>query len=234
MAGQRIIRSLVLGITFIGIASTPFFASEGKQPRAASTGQDSPIKDPLILEGWSSLRSHQEPFQLPNGEMISGQVLADFIVNNQIPVVWGSEDICGGSSCSIMYCSPDGDCTYENGQPGIEPIYINPAVQTQGVGKMARLTQELAHESFHRMQYFGLKSDSQLEEYWAFYVGAQMVQTDWPNFDGVDPQNPGQLENWFKTYGLNGYLKLPPYPGDAVSIPQVEEDGQTFSGSRGE
>jgi hypothetical protein len=234
MASKQIIRSLIVGLAFVGIASTPFLSPMGKQAQAASTVQDTPIQDPLIQEGLNSLRSHQEPIQLPNGELINGQVLAEFIFGNQIPVVWGSEDICGGGSCSIMYCGLNGNCSYENGRPGIDPIYINLAVQTQVVGKMSRLTQELAHEAFHRMQYFGLGSDSLLEEYWAFYVGAQMVQADWPNFNGVDPQNPEQLLKWFKIHGLNGYFKLPPYPGDAVSISQIEEGGQTFADSREE
>jgi hypothetical protein len=233
MAGKFIIRSLALGITLLSIASGPFFSSEWKRTRPASSEQGSPIQDPFLQEGWNNLRSHQELIQLPNGDVISGQVLADFILNNQIPVVWGSQDICGGGSCSIMYCGPEGNCSYENGQPGIEPIYINPSVQTQGVGRMARLTQELGHETFHRMQYFGLKSDSQLEEYWAFYVGAQIVQADWPKFDGVDPQDPEQLQMWFKIHALNGYLDLPLYPGDPAPSFQKIEGNLTLINTQG-
>jgi hypothetical protein len=233
MAGKHIIRSLVVGLTFIGIASAPFLSPAGKQAQAASTEQGTPIQDPLIQEGWNNLRSRQEPIQLPNGDVINGQLLADFIFTNQIPVVWGSEDICRGSSCSILYCYSDGNCSYENGQSGVAPIYLNPAIHTQGVGKMARLTQELAHEAFHRMQYFGLKSDSLLEEYWAFYVGAQMVQADWPNFDGVDPQNPEQLRRWFKNHALNGYLKLPLYPGDSAPDLQKTNTNQAFISTQG-
>jgi hypothetical protein len=233
MANKRIIQGLVMGITLIGIASVPFLSGKGRQVLAVSTQQDLPVQDPLIQEGLNNLYGHQEPIRLPNGGAITGKALAEFIVSNQIPVVWGREDICGGGSCSIMYCGSDDNCSYENGQSGVAPIYLNPAIHTQGVGKMARLTQELAHEAFHRMQYFGLKSDSLLEEYWAFYVGAQMVQADWPNFDGVDPQNPEQLRRWFKNHALNGYLKLPLYPGDSAPDLQKTDADQALISTQG-
>ncbi len=75
-----------------------------------------------------------------------------------------------------MYCSSDGDCSYEDGQPGIDPIYINPSIKEQGSGMIDRLASELAHEAFHRMRYFGNAKISQLEEYWAFYIGAQTAR----------------------------------------------------------
>lgn len=233
MAGKHIIRSLVVGLTFIGIASAPFLSPAGKQAQAASTEQGTPIQDPLIQEGWNNLRSRQEPIRLPNGDVINGQLLADFIITNQIPVVWGSEDICGSSSCSFLYCYSDGSCSYENGQPGVEPIYINPAVRYQDVGQMLRLAKEIAHEAFHRMQYFGQVNDSRLEEYWAFYVGAQVVRDDWPNFDRVDPQNPGQLQSWFKSHALNGYLNLPLYPGNPAPELQITEANQVIDNMEG-
>jgi hypothetical protein len=234
MAGKRIIQGLVIGITLLGIASAPFLAGKGRQVLAASTQQDLPVQDPLLQEGLTRLYGRQEPIQLPNGDTITGKALAEFMISNQIPVVWGSEDICGGGSCSIQYCRTDGHCSYENGEPGIDPIYINPSIRDQSVGKMARLTQELAHEAFHRMQFFGEEQDSLYEEYWAFYVGAQLVQVDWPNFNGVDPQNPTQLQNWFTAHGMMRYLCLPPYPGDDVPLPSTTEARQAWTEEQGE
>lgn len=228
MASKRIIQGLVMGITLLGIASVPFLSGKGRQALAASTQQDLPVQDPLIQEGLNNLYSHQESIQLPNGGTITGKALAEFIVSNQIPVVWGSEDICGGGSCSIQYCRPDGHCSYEDGEPGIDPIYINPSIQNQSVGKLERLTQELAHEAFHRMQYFGEEHDSLFEEYWAFYVGAQSVQANWPNFEGVDPQDPKQLQRWFTVHGMMGYLYLPLYPGDEP-LPSTTETRQVLT-----
>jgi len=229
MASKRIIQGLVMGITLLGIASVPFLSGKGRQVLAALTQQDLPVQDPLIQEGLNSLYGHQEPIQLPNGDTITGKALADFTISNQIPVVWGREDICGGGSCSIQYCRPAGHCSYENGEPGIDPIYINPSIRDQSVGKLERLTQELAHEAFHRMQYFGEERDSLFEEYWAFYVSAQLVQVDWPNFEGVDPQDPGQLQRWFSAHGMMGYLCLPPYPGDEVPLSSTTETRQALT-----
>ena len=104
MANKRIIQGLVMGITLLGIASVPFLSGKGRQALAASTQQDLPVQDPLIQEGLNNLYGHQEPIQLPNGDTITGKALAELIISNQIPVVWGSEDICGGGSCSIQYC----------------------------------------------------------------------------------------------------------------------------------
>ena len=60
-----------------------------------------------------------------------------------------------------------------------------------------RLANELAHEAFHRMRYFGPVMISQYEEYWAFYIGSQVVKADYPKFAGIDPQDPQQLQTWF-------------------------------------
>jgi len=62
------------------------------------------IQDELILAGWNALRSMMEPVQLANGVVLSGEILAQFLVESQIPVVWGSDEIRGGSSCSKQYC----------------------------------------------------------------------------------------------------------------------------------
>ena len=136
-------------------------------------------------------------------------------------MVWGSESICGGSSCSRMYCSPEGECSYADGQPGIDPIYLNPAIPAQSVGMRDRLVGELAHEAFHRMRPFGVGTITQLEEYWAFYVGAQLVKAGFPQFEAVDPLDPEQLGRWFYLNGLHGYLKLAPYPGSAAQAPEA-------------
>jgi len=158
------------------------------------------------------LYSLQEPVSLWNGEVVTGKDLAQFLLDAQIPVVWGSDDICGGSSCSRQYCSMDGDCSFENGQPGIDPIYINSGVRDQTTDRAARLVDELAHEIFHRTQPFGTGPDTQLEEFWAYYVGTQVSGGSWPVFTGTDPLDPQQLQRWFSYPGMQGYLNLDAYP----------------------
>jgi hypothetical protein len=170
------------------------------------------IKDADLLESWNTLRSLQNPVSLWNGETVSGAELAQFLLEAQIPVMWGTDEICGGGSCSRQYCSMDGDCSFEDGKPGIDPIYINPSVRNQTTGKASRLVNELAHEIFHRTQPFGTGPDTQLEEYWAFYVGAQVSGGSYLEFTGIDPLDPPQLQSWFSHPGMQGYLKLDAYP----------------------
>jgi hypothetical protein len=236
MKSNRIFQSLVIGTTLVGIIFWQL-SSFGHQPVQASAGTDydaakrqpAAIQDPIILQGLESLRSHTNPIRLPNGDTTSGAALAQFIVNSHIPVVWGSDEICGGSSCSRMYCSVDGKCSYEDGQPGIDPIYLNPAIKAQSVGTIERLASELAHEAFHRMRYFGSIKISQFEEYWAFYVGAQLVKANWPVFDGTNPQDPQQLEKWFTLHGMQGYLRLPAYPGSTAQASPAQVSQALFT-----
>jgi hypothetical protein len=229
MKSKRLFQIAVLGAVLVGVAFWQISAF-GHQPAEASAASEAEnvesqatlIQDPFIIDGLNYLSSKTDPIQLPNGDSLSGAALVQFIVNSHIPVLWGSDEICGGSSCSRMYCSPDGNCSYEDGQPGIDPIYINPSIKSQSVGMLDRLANELAHEAFHRMRYFGSVKISQYEEYWAFYVGAGVVKAEWPRFNGIDPQDPGQLETWFTMHTLTGYLRLPAYPGSAAQSSPVK------------
>jgi len=208
----------------VGVSTTTENGMEHKNSNEPA--QTPAIQDALILEGWNTLRGLQDPIQVGNGVVLSGEALAQFLLDNQIPVVWGSEAICGGSSCSRLYCGQDGKCSYEDGQPGIDPIYLNPAIHAQSVGMRDRLMGELAHEAFHRMRPFSAGTITQLEEYWAFYVNTQLVKASFPKFDNVDPMDPEQLEHWFYVNGLHGYLHLAPYPGGAAQAPRVEQVSQ--------
>ncbi len=223
MGSKRIIQSLFLGAALIGIAYWQL-SSSGHQPAQASAAAKT-IQDPLIIEGLNHLSKQTDPIHLPDGDSLSGAALAQFIIDSHIPVIWGSDDICGGGSCSLMYCSADGDCSYEDGQPGIDPIFINASIQEQGSGMLDRLASELAHEAFHRMRYFGNAKISLLEEYWAFYISAQITENSWLKFDNIDTQDPEQLQRWFYLNGMQSYLHLPAYPGsaDPDSSPQVSQ-----------
>jgi hypothetical protein len=229
MKSKRMVQIAVLGAVLIGAAfwGISFF---GHQPAQASTetdnasmdNQTSLIQDPYIIDGLNYLSSQNDLIRLPNGDSLSGTALVQFIIASHIPVVWGSDEICGGGSCSLMYCSAGGGCSYEDGQPGIDPIYLNPSIKSQSVGMTQRLANELAHEAFHRMRYFGSVKISQYEEYWAFYVGSQVVNADWPKFNGIDPKYPQQLASWFTMHAMPGYLSLPPYPGSVAQASPVQ------------
>lgn len=206
-------------IALIGLYPGSFLSGNQATAQAAAAPA---IQDNLILEGFNTLRNRKDPIRLNNGETLSGEKLAQFLLEKQIPVVWGSDSICSGSSCSKMYCSNAGVCSYEDGKPGIDPIYLNAGIKDQTSGQKSRLMRELAHEIYHRMQPFGKVKITQFEEYWAFYVDTQTVKANWPKFDGVDPLDPQQLEKWFKTHGLQGYLKLTPYPDGVAPIQRAD------------
>jgi hypothetical protein len=229
MENKRTLLSLVLGFLMLSMAGCQMLSNDPNVAQAAveaNQAQLPAIQDELILDGWNTLREMKEPIQLGDGIVVSGESLAHFLVESQIPVVWGSEEICGGSSCSKQYCTLDGVCSFEDGQPGIDPIYINPAVRSQGIGRIDRLARELGHEAFHRMQVFGSGKITQIEEYWAFYLDTQLVKADYPSFNGVDPQDPQQLAGWFTNHGMPGYLRLDPYPGVPAQAIQVEQSLQ--------
>lgn len=171
-----------------------------------------PIQDPILLEGWKYLNTLEDPITLWDGKTLTGKALAQFIQDSQIPVVWGNDEVCGGGSCSQMFCHADGACAYDDGKPGIDPIYLNAGIRTQPNRQVIRAAAELAHEAFHRMRPFGPGKVSQLEEYWAFYIGAQISNDAWPNFQGYDPRDPTQLEQWFTYHAMSGYLQLDAFP----------------------
>lgn len=238
MANKCRLKVTVLGILLAGLAGCQMLTDGYDQVQAraeieAETANRLPVQRPAIEDaeiqgGWEYLRGLQDPIGLPDGTQTSGQKLAQFLLEEQIPVVWGSDAICGGSSCSRMYCGPDGHCSYEDGQPGIDPIYLNSGIASQGEDITVRLARELGHEAFHRMQFFGKTRITQVEEFWAFYLDTQLAKADWPRFEECDPQDPEQLQGWFYAHGMHGYLQLAPYPGSAAQASQDAQAGQAL------
>jgi hypothetical protein len=224
MAKKSSLKIAVLVIGLISLAGCQMLSNQPNTAQAAVEAGFAPaIQDEMILAGWNTLHSMQEPIQLGDAVVVSGESLAQFLVESQIPVVWDSEGVCGGSSCSRQFCSLEGDCSFEDGQPGIDPIYMNTGIHAQSSGAMERLARELGHEAFHRMQLFGTGKITQIEEYWAFYLDSKLVKADYPDFDGVDPQDPQQLAGWFTKHRMMGYLRLDPYPGVEGQVIQVEQ-----------
>lgn len=197
---------LILARVFPAVVSPAMAAKAAPAPA---------IQDVLILEAWNTLYNLKDTLRA-NGVALSGEDLARFLLEQHIPVVWGSDEICGGSSCSRLYCTLDGKCSYEDGSAGVDPIYLNQGILSMSSGQKTRLLRELAHEAYHRTRPLGSGKVTQIEEYWAFYVDTQLVKAAYPKFDGVDPADPQQLERWFKAHTLDGYLRLVPYPNSAL------------------
>lgn len=207
--------SIPAWISFFG---KPLEVSAGTEiSESANTTVD--IQDPLIQKAWDYLDTLEEPVMLWDGSTLTGKSLAQFLRASQIPVVWDDEGACRGSSCSQQFCDSNGACGYEDGKPGVAPIYLNPGARDQKVGQTARIAAEMAHEIFHRRQPFGGVKISQFEEYWAFNTQTQIFKASWPDFKGYDPMDANSLQQWFSMHMMAGYLKLDPYP-QGFELPQ--------------
>jgi len=183
--------------------------------KTAAASMEPNIQDPMLLEAWVRLYNHQEPIQLWDGSTLTGRELAQYLLAHAIPVVWDTGNICKNASCSIRYCTPDA-CGYEDGKPGVDPIYILPTKSAD----MQSLIGTLAHEIFHRTQPFGAVEDTRFEEYWAFLIGAKISKAVWLKFGAYDPLDPGHLNLWIKDNGLDAYFELQEYPATVVPMTQ--------------
>ena len=170
------------------------------------------IDDSDMLEAWIRLYNHQEPIQLWDGSTTTGRELAQYLVDQGIPVRWDVENVCHGS-CSARYCRLDQTCSYEDGQPGVEPILVHVLY----AGDVPSLVLILAHEIFHRTQPFGPVKDTRFEEYWAFRLEAQITPAGAMNFSGFNPLAPAELDGWLHANQLDGYMALPQYPAKALA-----------------
>ncbi len=183
--------------------------------------QPTTIQDPLLLEGWNILYAKTEPVQLWDGRIISGHELAEYVLEYAIPIVWDSADFCDGNSCSLRYCKGDVCSYYDDSQPGVRPIFINPSIQTETETQTSHLIDNLAHEIYHRTQPFGLAPDSLYEEFSAYYLGARISGVSWANFDDYNPLQSACLVKWFyDTRLLAGYKQFNTY--SPSMIPSVD------------
>lgn len=174
------------------------------------------IEDADMLEAWVRLYNHTEPITLWDGSTTTGRALAQALVEQGIPVVWDDQHVCQ-VSCSVRYCQGDGTCSYDDREPGTEPIYVNRLF----AGDIPSLVLVLAHEMFHRTQPFGAAPNTRFEEYWAFRLEAQLAPESAIHFSGFNPLMPNDLDAWCHANGLDGYLTLPPYPAGVRSVMEV-------------
>ena len=173
------------------------------------------VQDPILLDAWIRVYQQQEPIQLWDSSTVTGRDLAQYLFDHNIPVVWDTGNVCSNSSCSIKHCHADG-CVYDEGKPGVEPIYILPAYLTDPSGLVATL----AHEIFHRTQPFGAVPTTRFEEYWAFVIAAHLSTTDALVFSGYDSLYPGDLTLWINENRIGAYLALPEYPASVIPLLQ--------------
>jgi len=200
----------LMSIVVLGIVSYGAFFV-----KTAGASTEPNIQDPMLLEAWTRLYNHHDPVQLWDGSTLTGRDLAQYLMEQAIPVVWDTGHVCGNGSCSVHYCAEE-TCTYEDGKPGVDPILVYPTKAAD----MPSLVATLAHEIFHRTQPFGAVPATRFEEYWAFLIAAKISNAGWPKFGIYDPLDSGHLNLWIKENKLDPYFELPEYP--ATIVPQVQ------------
>ena len=162
----------------------------------------STIQDPKLMAAWIYLYNQQERIQLWDGSTLSGQQLAQFVLDNQTPVEWGTNDICQGNSCVLRFSCQNEQC----------PIYITASLKDKANSDIVPLAETLAHEIFHHTEPFGYVKDTRFEEFLAFYVASRITKTSWVNFDGYDPLNPACVKLWFVNHHLTVFNDYTLYP----------------------
>ncbi len=232
----------LLSIAVVSVANTnllaaiPAGASSGPNPAGslahshaeadATVQLPASITDPLLLAAWLHIYQERADVQPEGSASVSGRSLAQFLRQQAIPVVWDTENVCKGGSCSVLHCGGE-RCTFADGRPSVAPIYI---ARAQGAD-LQSLTRTLAHEIFHRTQPFGLVRGTRYEEYWAFVIGVEIAHTSWPVLAGYDPLDPLQLNLWIRENRLDYYFQLPEYPvAVAAQVNRVAGGGDPFSG----
>ena len=202
MSKQIVLISQILILVTISACGA---VSENATPPQSS--QPTTIQDPSLIEAWNILNDNQENALDWDNHMITGHELAKYILERSIPVQFDTEGICQGSSCSVRYCAGD-VCDFEDGNPGIDPIYISLKLKDDP----ERLVRALMHEIYHRMEPFGNVRDTLFEEFWAYAVEAQLSGSGGEIFLGCDPKNSEELVQWFEVYQAGSYAGFEIYP----------------------
>jgi hypothetical protein len=163
------------------------------------------VQDPLLLEGWIYLYNRTQTCTLWDGTSLTGQQLAQYVVDNNVTITWNSDPAYGESSW------------VDRGETDI--VYINPGLQTSTELRMVNLVGTMAHEMFHRTTPFGQVEGTLYEEYWAFYVGACVSGQAQSDFNFYNPLSSASLKSFFKDTNRGNYLGYyPEYPQSVVAM----------------
>jgi len=170
------------------------------------------IEDPFLLAAWVHLYNQTAPIQVQDGYTVSGRVLAEYVLANDIEIQWSSDEICRGNSCSQQPVCPDATCVANFKRKAHLPIYISPRYREYTPEMLVKLSGSLGHELYHYQLPFGPVKSSLFEEYWAYYIGSQIKGNGWGNYEDYDPYNAACLQAWFKDHNVPGYTNADVYP----------------------
>jgi hypothetical protein len=161
------------------------------------------IADPILLEGWIRLYHSTQPCQLWDGYTLTGQELAQYVIDHTVVITWNIGQ-------------PYPDSWIDRGNTG--NIYINPNLKEETETQMIRLMSVMAHEIFHSTTPFDQNADTLYEEYWAFYVGACVSGQSTERYQYAYPLSAICLTQWFQSNRHDGYLgQYELYPENVVA-----------------
>jgi hypothetical protein len=163
------------------------------------------IQDPVLLAGWISLYNQTKTCALWDGYTLSGQQLAQYILDQAIVIAWNTDPAFSQSSW------------VDRGETG--NIYINPVLKEENEAQMVQLVGTLAHEIFHSTTPFAQVAPTLYEEYWAFYAGSCVSGWAQADFNSFNPLSPSSLKNWFEYNNRSNYLdEYDMYPENMVAL----------------
>lgn len=177
--------------------------------------------DSPIVEALKYLEQHTELIYLPDGHSLCGRDLYQFINNYPTPIKWDPNHECQAAACQAISCSKT-TCIYENQGQGEVPIIINPETVNNAEDPYLFLVDTIAHEIFHRMQWFGPVDITQYEEFLAIVIAAKITGSELANYEDYDPLQPICLKRWFHNHHLDHYNSLALYPLSVMETMDVE------------
>jgi hypothetical protein len=178
-----------------------------------SNSQPATITDPTLLKAWEYLYNQDQPFQMWDGSTMSGQKIAQTVLDHDIVITWDPRHICGYYACSPRIAWDIAPVKWLN-----IPIYISPDLKDPSDANIEFLAGLIAHELYHHSLPFGSVADTLFEEYWAYFIQSQVAIKAWAEEVHHDSLNPICLRQWFEEHRYFNYLNENPYPKAVASL----------------
>jgi hypothetical protein len=170
------------------------------------------ITDPFLLAAWVVLYNQTDPITIHDQITLSGRSLAEIVLAKNVEILWSSNEICNGNSCSLRPTCKDAACVVSYKRTKLNPVYISLRYNEETPEMLVKLAGSLAHELYHYQWPFGPIETTLFEEYWAYYIGSQIRQDHWGEFNSYNPYNAACLKSWFADMAVQGYYTAQAYP----------------------
>lgn len=117
-----------------------------------------------------------------------------------------------------MHVFKSGVWVYDDGKPGVDPIYLNMSILKLDDNRLDRTIESMAHEIYHRTEPYGKADSSLYEEFSAYFISTHISGATWTNIEAYDPRKPACLTRWFNDRNLMyGYEGIDPYPASVIA-----------------